>query len=123
MYVSLLQADVCVPAIRSFFHACFCSHDGLRAPSTGTISRHSQFCYHKQRLQIHNVPMMITITFNGPVNEENVSKLYNKLFPNERLNPGGLTARGTFFVSHNLTRYPAVQVTCGNLSLSLIMQK
>jgi len=74
---------------------CFCSVDGTRAP--GPDDR-----------EISSVPMMITITFNGAVNQENML-MYDKLFHGERLNPNGCTAKGTFFVSHKSTNYSAVQ--------------
>jgi len=51
---------------------------------------------------------MITLTFGGAVNGENIN-IYNKLFDAEALNPNGCTARGTFFVSHKYTNYSAVQ--------------
>ena len=82
--------------------------------------------------------MMITFTFNGAVNDENV-RVYDRLFhggqfmisfqklildtsknlqlssvqkcslPGERLNPNGCTAKATYFVSHKYTNYSAVQ--------------
>ena len=51
---------------------------------------------------------MITLTFRGAVNRENIN-VYRKIFNSERLNPNGCTARGTFFVSHKYTNYSAVQ--------------
>ena len=51
---------------------------------------------------------MITLTFNGAVNIDNIL-LYQKLFKDERVNPNGCTAKGTFFVSHRYTNYSAVQ--------------
>jgi len=72
---------------------CFCSPDGTIAPGG---------------LELNNIPMMITLTFSGAVNGENIN-VYNKIFHPERLNPNGCTARGTFFVSHKYTNYSAVQ--------------
>ena len=60
------------------------------------------------QLDISSLPQMVTLTFNGAVNIDNIL-LYNKLFNEERLNPNGCTARGTFFVSHKYTNYSAVQ--------------
>ena len=54
--------------------------------------------------------MMITFTFNGAVNDENV-RVYDKLFHGERLNPNGCTAKATYFVSHKYSNYSAVQVS------------
>merc|ERR1711931_468181 len=74
---------------------CYCSADGTVAPGGG-------------KLELNNIPMMITLTFGGAVNGENIN-IYNKLFDAEALNPNGCTARGTFFVSHKYTNYSAVQ--------------
>ena len=60
------------------------------------------------QLDISSIPQMVTLTFNGAVNIDNIL-LYDKLFNEERLNPNGCTARGTFFVSHKYTNYSAVQ--------------
>ena len=51
---------------------------------------------------------MVSLTFNGAVNIDNIL-LYERLFNEERVNPNGCTARGTFFVSHKYTNYSAVQ--------------
>jgi len=91
------KSDVCNPA-ECFLPDCFCSADGTSAPGVES-----------GKLELANVPMMITLTFNGAVNDENVGKLYNKLFHVERVNPNGCTAKGTFFVSHKYTNYSAVQ--------------
>ena len=79
---------------------CFCSADGSKAPGiegepSGTT-------------QITDLPMMITVTFNGAVNDEN-GRAYDTIFNEERLNPNSCTAKGTFFVSHKYTNYSAVQ--------------
>jgi len=76
---------------------CWCSVDGTIIPNPTDAE-----------LKVDNVPMMITITFNGAVNEGNID-LFSKLFHGERLNPNGCTAKGTFFVSHKSTNYSAVQ--------------
>ena len=70
---------------------------------------------------------MITLTFNGAVNIDNILiyryqpirthyfwhffivSTYRKLFHQERLNPNSCTAKATFFVSHKYTNYSAVQ--------------
>jgi len=90
------KADVCDTS-ECFLPNCFCSADGTSAPGVETGV-----------LEIASVPMMITLTFNGAVNTENI-KLYDQLFNSERLNPNGCTAKGTFFVSHKFTNYSAVQ--------------
>jgi len=76
---------------------CFCSSDGTQAPGVDG-----------GKLEITNIPQMITMTFAGAVNGENIN-VYNKLFNIDRVNPNGCTARGTFFVSHKYTNYSAVQ--------------
>ncbi|KAH1004525.1 hypothetical protein HUJ05_005324 [Dendroctonus ponderosae] len=72
---------------------CFCSADGTRIPGA---------------LEPANVPQMITITFNGAVNVDNID-LYDEVFNGQRANPNGCQIRGTFFVSHKYTNYSAVQ--------------
>jgi len=72
---------------------CFCSADGTKIPGN---------------LEITQVPMMITLTFNGAVNVDNID-IYQDIFKEERLNPNGCQAKGTFFVSHKYTNYSAVQ--------------
>jgi len=72
---------------------CFCSPDGTRIP--GNINP-------------DQVPQMITITFNGAINSDNID-LYQELFNEETVNPNGCTIKGTFFVSHRYTNYSAVQ--------------
>ena len=76
---------------------CFCSADGTQAPGI-----------EGGKLEVTNLPMMITFTFNGAVNDENV-RVYDRLFHGERLNPKECTAKATFFVSHKYTNYSAVQ--------------
>lgn len=51
---------------------------------------------------------MITITFSGAVNNVNLN-LYREIFTDDRKNPNGCQAKGTFFVSHKYTNYSAVQ--------------
>lgn len=62
---------------------------------------------------VHNsqVPQLITITFNGAVNVDNMD-LYEEIFNNSlanRMNPNGCSIKGTFFVSHKYTNYAFVQ--------------
>ncbi|KAJ8726290.1 hypothetical protein PYW07_000988 [Mythimna separata] len=72
---------------------CFCSADGTRIPGG---------------IEVNQVPQMITITFNGAVNVDNID-LYEQIFNGNRHNPNGCQIRGTFFVSHKYTNYAAVQ--------------
>jgi len=90
------RADVCDLA-ECLLPDCFCSADGTQAPGI-----------EGGKLEVTNLPMMITFTFNGAVNDENV-RVYDRLFHGERLNPNGCTAKATFFVSHKYTNYSAVQ--------------
>jgi len=57
---------------------------------------------------------MITITFNGAVNVDNVD-LYREIFDGNRQNPNGCQIKGTFFTSHKYTNYSAVQVRLDNI--------
>lgn len=72
---------------------CFCSADGTQVPGN---------------LEITQVPQMITLSFNGAINQDNIP-IYQDLFPEDLLNPNGCSAKGTFFVSHKYTNYSAVQ--------------
>jgi len=90
------KADICNQAA-CLLPDCYCSADGTVAPGV-----------EGSKLELSQLPMMITITFNGAINNQNM-EVYNKLFHGERLNPNGCTARGTFFVSHKYTNYSAVQ--------------
>ncbi|KAL2748198.1 hypothetical protein V1477_003483 [Vespula maculifrons] len=72
---------------------CYCSADGTRIPGN---------------IEPQQVPQMITITFNGAVNVDNID-LYEEVFNGQRQNPNGCQIRGTFFVSHKYTNYSAVQ--------------
>nr|CAD7425889.1 unnamed protein product [Timema monikensis] len=72
---------------------CFCSADGTRIPGA---------------IEPNQVPQMITITFNGAVNVDNID-LYEDIFNGQRQNPNGCQIRGTFFASHKYTNYSAVQ--------------
>ena len=51
---------------------------------------------------------MVTITFNGAVNIDNID-LFDEIFNGNRQNPNGCSIKGTFFVSHKYTNYSAVQ--------------
>merc|ERR1712123_13946 len=76
---------------------CYCSVDGTLVPGVEELG-----------LDIKEVPQMISISFNGAVNGENM-KVYDKLFTSDRVNPNGCTAKGSFYVSHKYTNYSAVQ--------------
>merc|ERR1712203_19489 len=58
--------------------------------------------------QVTNLPMMITFTFNGAINSDNID-LYQDIFSGEVQNPNGCQIKGSFFVSHKYTNYSAVQ--------------
>merc|ERR1712025_1408571 len=90
------RAGVCDPG-QCLLPDCFCSADGTQAPGIES-----------GKLEVSNLPMMISITFNGAINTDNVP-VFDTLFHDERLNPNGCTAKGTFFVSHKYTNYSAVQ--------------
>ena len=85
-------AEKCNPS-ECVLPECFCSADGTKIPGD---------------LEVTQVPQMITITFNGAVNVDNIN-IYQDIFKEERLNPNGCQAKGTFFVSHKYTNYSAVQ--------------
>jgi hypothetical protein len=44
-------------------------------------------------LEASNVPQMITLTFNGAMNTDNID-LYEEIFSGLRLNPNGCQAKG-----------------------------
>lgn len=103
---------------------CWCSSDGTQVPGNLTASL---------------VPQMITVTFDDAVNAENfelfssrhnplllhskyIAVLYvqrkcllyfllllSEIFSNDKKNPNGCPARGTFYVSHHYTNYRDVQ--------------
>jgi hypothetical protein len=92
---------------------CFCSADGTKVPGD---------------LEVAQIPQMITLSFNGAVNIDNIP-IYQKIFSNgsstliylktffiliifpflDLLNPNGCSVKGSFFVSHKYTNYSAVQ--------------
>ncbi|CAG0912760.1 unnamed protein product, partial [Notodromas monacha] len=72
---------------------CFCSADGTQIPGG---------------LEPQQVPQMVTITFSGAVNVDNID-LFDEVFNGNRQNPNGCQIKGTFFVSHKYTNYSAVQ--------------
>ncbi|XP_076062318.1 chitin deacetylase 1-like [Oratosquilla oratoria] len=72
---------------------CFCSTDGTQIPGNFLPEK---------------TPQMVTITFSGAVNQDNVD-LYEEIFNGERKNGNGCQIKATFFVSHKYTNYTAVQ--------------
>jgi hypothetical protein len=72
---------------------CFCSADGTRIPGN---------------IEPNQVPQMITLTFNGAINIDNID-LYEDIFNGQRQNPNGCQIRATFFMNHKYTNYSAVQ--------------
>ncbi|XP_037081664.1 chitin deacetylase 1-like isoform X2 [Pollicipes pollicipes] len=85
-------AGVCEPADCAL-PECFCSPDGTQIPGA---------------LEPAQTPQMITITFHGSVNVDNIG-IFQDIFRDDRQNPNGCTAKGTFYVSHKYTNYSAVQ--------------
>ena len=50
-------------------------------------------------MQLEEIPMMVTFSFNGAVTEDLIETVYSKLFNQRRENPNGCTARvGTPFL-------------------------
>ncbi|CAH0603207.1 unnamed protein product [Chrysodeixis includens] len=90
--VNLNRALKCDPD-QCALPGCFCSADGTRIPGG---------------IEVNQVPQMITITFNGAVNVDNID-LYEQIYNGNRYNPNGCQIRGTFFVSHKYTNYSAIQ--------------
>lgn len=72
---------------------CFCSVDGTKVPGD---------------LEVGQIPQMITLSFNGAVNIDNIN-IYQQIFRDDFINPNGCSIKGTFFVSHKYTNYSAVQ--------------
>ncbi|KAI8439532.1 hypothetical protein MSG28_013280 [Choristoneura fumiferana] len=73
---------------------CFCSKTGNDIPGNLITSQ---------------IPQMITLTFDGPVNHENWDVFTKHLFTPERKNPNGCNIKATFFISHQYTNYRHVQ--------------
>ncbi|BFF97165.1 uncharacterized protein DMAD_05635 [Drosophila madeirensis] len=87
------RAPPCDPAV-CVLPDCFCSEDGTSIPGD---------------LPAKDVPMMITITFDDAINNNNI-ELYKEMFKG-RKNPNGCDIKATYFVSHKYTNYSAVQET------------
>lgn len=87
------RAPPCDPAV-CVLPDCFCSEDGTSIPGD---------------LPAKDVPMMITITFDDAINNNNI-ELYKEIFKG-RKNPNGCDIKATYFVSHKYTNYSAVQET------------
>lgn len=88
------RAPPCDPAV-CVLPDCFCSEDGTTIPGD---------------LPSKDVPMMITITFDDAINNNNI-ELYKEIFNGKRKNPNGCDIKATYFVSHKYTNYSAVQET------------
>lgn len=88
------RAPPCDPAV-CVLPDCFCSEDGTSIPGN---------------LPSKDVPMMITITFDDAINNNNIG-LYKEIFNGKRKNPNGCDIKATYFVSHKYTNYSAVQET------------
>lgn len=88
------RAPPCDPAV-CVLPDCFCSEDGTTIPGN---------------LPAKDVPMMITITFDDAINNNNI-ELYKEIFNGKRKNPNGCDIKATYFVSHKYTNYSAVQET------------
>jgi len=89
------SADICNRA-DCVLPDCFCSSDGTQIPGADDTWTPT------------DVPQMITMTFHGAVNVQNIG-VFQEIFRDEHKNPNGCTAKGTFFVSHKYTNYSAVQ--------------
>lgn len=72
------RAPPCDPAV-CVLPDCFCSEDGTTVPGD---------------LPPKNVPMMITITFDDAVNNNNIN-LYKEIFNGKRKNPNGCNIKAT----------------------------
>lgn len=87
------RAPPCDPAV-CVLPDCFCSEDGTSIPGD---------------LPAKDVPMMITITFDDAINNNNI-ELYKEIFKG-RKNPNGCDIKATYFLSHKYSNYSAVQET------------
>lgn len=72
------RAPHCDPAV-CVLPDCFCSEDGTTVPGD---------------LPPKNVPMMITITFDDAINNNNIN-LYKEIFNGKRKNPNGCNIKAT----------------------------
>lgn len=72
------RAPHCDPAV-CVLPDCFCSEDGTKLPGD---------------LPPKNVPMMITITFDDAINNNNIN-LYKDIFNGKRKNPNGCNIKAT----------------------------
>ncbi|KAM8708088.1 hypothetical protein ACLKA7_015115 [Drosophila subpalustris] len=87
------RAPPCDPTV-CVLPDCFCSEDGTSIPGD---------------LPAKDVPMMITITFDDAINNNNI-ELYKEMFKG-RKNPNGCDIKATYFVSHKYSNYSAIQET------------
>lgn len=88
------RAPPCDPAV-CVLPDCFCSEDGTTIPGS---------------LPAKDVPMMITVTFDDAINNNNI-ELYKEMFNGKRKNPNGCDIKATYFVSHKYSNYSAIQET------------
>lgn len=79
------SAPACDPAV-CVLPDCFCSEDGTTIPGD---------------LPSKNVPMMITVTFDDAINNNNIN-LYRDMFNGKRKNPNGCNIKAT--VGHYRSR-------------------
>lgn len=78
------RAPPCDPAV-CVLPDCFCSEDGTTVPGD---------------LPAKNVPMMITITFDDAINNNNI-QLYKEIFNGKRKNPNGCNIKATVSAAGN----------------------
>nr|XP_022916744.1 uncharacterized protein LOC111426454 isoform X1 [Onthophagus taurus] len=74
---------------------CFCSIDGTKIPGN---------------LPPQEVPQIILITFEGPINHDNFDLYTKTLFHQDILNPNGCPIKATFFVNHFNNNYYQTQL-------------
>ncbi|KFD46835.1 hypothetical protein M513_12281 [Trichuris suis] len=68
---------------------CYCSRSGFEIPG---------------RLPVEDVPQIVMLTFDDPVNEVTID-IYRSLLDGRYKNPNGCPIRSTFFISHEYNNY------------------
>ncbi|KAL1495026.1 hypothetical protein ABEB36_010512 [Hypothenemus hampei] len=68
---------------------CFCTKNGTNIPGN---------------LPSSDVPQMILITFEGPINEDNID-YYGNIFSGKYVNPNNCPIPATFFINHQYNNY------------------